>query len=239
MKVLAVSPHLDDAAFSVGATLAALVDAGHDVTVLTVFTGSVASPTGFALACQTDKGLGPDVDYMALRRAEDRAAQAVLGTGVLHLPLLEAPHRGYHSAAGLFAGAHPADEVWRAVREALEGHTADLWLAPQGIGAHVDHEHVVRAVAGLGRPTAWWRDAPYVLRAPQAGPSRRLPAGLTAVALRQDPERRGGACAQYASQLGFQFGGPDRVRDVLAELHEVVSADAAALEVLGPVDRCL
>ena len=30
MRVLAVSPHLDDAAFSAGATLAALADAGID-----------------------------------------------------------------------------------------------------------------------------------------------------------------------------------------------------------------
>ena len=120
MRVLAVSPHLDDAAFSVGATLARLSDAGHDVTVVTVFTASVPSPTGFALACQTDKGLGPDVDYMDVRRAEDAAAQAVLQTAWEHLPFREAPHRGYASAAALFAGVRPADVVWQDVHEALQ-----------------------------------------------------------------------------------------------------------------------
>ena len=39
------------------------------VTVVTCFTRSVPDPQGFALACQLDKGLGPEVDYMALRRA--------------------------------------------------------------------------------------------------------------------------------------------------------------------------
>ena len=51
-------------------TLAALADAGHEVTVLTCFTRSVPDPTGFALACQLDKGLPAEADYMALRRAD-------------------------------------------------------------------------------------------------------------------------------------------------------------------------
>ena len=81
-RVVAVSPHLDDAAFSAGALLAGLAAAGADVCVVTVFTASVPEPRGFALACQTDKGIAPEVDYMALRRAEDDAAVAALGAPV-------------------------------------------------------------------------------------------------------------------------------------------------------------
>ena len=73
---LALSPHLDDAAFSCGGLLAGLSAAGWRVVVATVFTASVPEPKGFALACQTDKGLDPSVDYMALRRTEDAAALA-------------------------------------------------------------------------------------------------------------------------------------------------------------------
>ena len=224
MRVLAVSPHLDDAVFSVGAALATLVDAGHEVTVVTCFTGNVERPTGFALACQTDKGLAPDVDYMALRRDEDLAAHAVLRTTAVHLPLLEAPHRGYDSAPALFAGVRPEDLVWQDVREALAPYDADLWLAPQGLGAHVDHLQVVRAVAALQRPTAWWRDAPYVLKAPDAQPSSDLPAGLETRTLPGDRDRRADACAAYTTQLGFQFGGEAPMREALAGLEEVVLA---------------
>ena len=219
-----MSPHLDDAAFSVGAALAALVDAGHEVAVVTCFTGSVPDPTGFALACQTDNGLGPDVDYMALRRAEDAAAQAVLGTTAVHLPMLEAPHRGYDCAPALFAGVLPDDLVWQDVAEALRPHEADLWLAPQGLGAHVDHLQVVRAVASLARPTAWWRDAPYVLRQPDAQPSPDLPGGLVPRALPGEVDRRADACAAYVSQLGFQFGGEAPMRAALADHEEIVLA---------------
>ncbi|MEU2350502.1 PIG-L family deacetylase [Modestobacter sp. NPDC049651] len=232
MRVLAVSPHLDDAAFSAGATLAALADAGHRVTVVTCFTRSVPDPTGFALACQLDKGLPAGADYMALRRAEDAAATAVLGAAGVHLDLPEAPHRGYTSAADLFAGVHPGDDVWREVADRLAGHEADLWLAPQALGAHVDHLQVLRAVASLDRPVLWWRDSPYVLRRPDAAPGADLPPGMSPVQLPQLPDRRADACACYATQLGFQFGGEAGMRAALAGLPEVLLAGAAARDAL-------
>ena len=226
MRVVAVSPHLDDAAFSAGGTLAALADAGHEVTVVTCFTASVPGPTGFALACQLDKGLPADVDYMALRRDEDAAAMAVLGAAPMHLDLPEAPHRGYTSAPDLFAGVHDGDDVWRSVRERLADVPGDLWLAPQALGAHVDHLQVLRAVAGTGRPVLWWRDSPYVLREPGAVPGPDLPGGLTPLELPQDLGRRADACACYATQLCFQFGGADAMRAAPAGLPEVLLAGA-------------
>ena len=232
MRVLAISPHLDDATFSVGGTLARLADGGHEVVVVTCFTRSVLAPTGFALACQTDKGLGPDVDYLALRRQEDCAAIALLGARPVHLDLPEAPHRGYDSAPELFAGVHPDDEAWREVGALLADLAADLWLAPQGLGGHVDHLQVQRAVAGLARPTAWWRDSPYVLRDPAARPGPHLPAGLVSRELPQDRARRADACACYATQLGFQFGGPEAMRVALADLPEPLLADPAAAALL-------
>jgi LmbE family N-acetylglucosaminyl deacetylase len=234
--VLAVSPHLDDAAFSAGGTLAALSEAGAEVTVVTCLTASVPDPAGFALACQLDKGLGPEVDYMALRRAEDAAATAVLRATPVHLDLPEAPHRGYPGAAALFAGVHAGDEVWREVAARLAvldaGLAADLWLAPQGLGGHVDHLQVGRAVAALGRPVLWWRDSPYVLRDPGARPGPHVPAGLEELRPVQDGERRAAACACYASQLGFQFGGEAGMRTALAGLAEVFLAGPAARAVL-------
>jgi LmbE family N-acetylglucosaminyl deacetylase len=234
VRVVAVSPHLDDAAFSVGGTLAVLADAGHEVTVVTCFTASVPGPTGFALACQLDKGLPAGVDYMALRRDEDAAAMAVLGAAPVHLDLPEAPHRGYTSAPDLFAGVHDGDDVWRSVRERLADVPGDLWLAPQALGAHVDHLQVLRAVAGTARPVLWWRDSPYVLREPGAVPGPDLPGGLTPLELPQDLGRRADACACYATQLGFQFGGADAMRAALAGLPEVLLAGADARALLSP-----
>jgi LmbE family N-acetylglucosaminyl deacetylase len=220
---LALSPHLDDAAFSAGGTLASLVEAGWEVVVATVFTASVPDPTGFALACQTDKGLPPEADYMAIRRAEDARACAILGAQPVWLALREAPHRGYHSAAALFAEPHAEDsadrEVASAVGPLLDVLRPDLLLVPQAIGGHVDHVQVARAVQRVAAavPTLWWQDFPYLAR--EDTPHRPLApllAHLPETTLRSDDARKQAACAAYATQLGYQFGGPAGLQRSLA-----------------------
>lgn len=220
---LAVSPHLDDAAFSAGGTLARLAARGWHVVMATVFTASVPNPRGFALACQTDKGLAPEIDYMALRRGEDRAAANALGIEEpVHLPFREAPHRGYASAPELFAELRPDDRIGANLADAFERLLADtrpdLILAPQGVGGHVDHIQVVRALRGAQPPLPmlWWRDFPYTVRtAEPKEPLRALFEHLPEQVVRLDgpgQHRKAEACAAYASQLGFQFGGPDGLR---------------------------
>lgn len=222
---VAVSPHLDDAVFSAGGLLFGLRADGWDVTVVTVFTGSVAAPTGFALACQTDKGLAPDVDYLALRREEDVVACAWLGVDAVHLGLLEAPHRGYASAPELFAGVRDDDAATTvpAVAGSLSPFVrdADLVLSCEGIGGHVDHLVVRAALDALDVPFVAWRDQPYGLRhdAPPVGSDAvRLPVAGEAL------ERKLDACAAYATQLGFQFGGEDAMRKRLTGVDEVLDA---------------
>ncbi len=216
---LALSPHLDDAAFSCGGTLELLAADGWRVVMATVFTASVPDPQGFALACQLDKGLSPDVDYMALRRSEDVRAAEHLGIAPpVHLPFREAPHRGYGSAPELFGAPRDGDRVAAELGPALAAlirETApDLLLAPQAIGGHVDHVRVVEALRGLGLPlpVLWWRDFPYTVRAAEPKqPLAPLFAGLPEIALPLDSggaEAKLRACAAYASQIGFQFGGP-------------------------------
>ena len=222
--VLAVSPHLDDAAFSAGGVIARLAAAGVQVVVATVFTATVADPRGFALACQLDKGLGPEVDYMALRRREDLRACAALGATARHLPFREAPHRGYGSAPELFAGLREDDAVAEAVALALQALAAELdpvlVLAPQAVGAHVDHVAVVHALraAWPRAPIAWWRDHPYTLRSEQpAEPFAAEFAGLHDVQVALDAAAhaaRTAAALAFVSQLCFQFGGVEQTRRV-------------------------
>jgi LmbE family N-acetylglucosaminyl deacetylase len=210
--IVAISPHLDDAAFSVGGLLAAHARAGDRVTIVTCFTGNVRAPTGFALACQLDKGLSPEVDYMALRRAEDRAACAVIGVTAVHLPLLEAPHRGYASAPELFARRRDDDTMLAPLTAALVGQiealAPDLLLGPLAVGDHVDHWLVRDALAAIGHPLLLWEDWPYLTRA-----TTRPVEPLHREHLLSDADRadRIAMCASYASQLGFQFGSVERM----------------------------
>ncbi len=225
---LALSPHLDDAAFSCGGTLAQLARWGWRVVTVTLLTASVPEPTGFALACQLDKGLGPEVDYMALRREEDQAAAAALGLNPsVHVALPEAPHRGYASAPELFAETRPDDSLAADLAPVLARLMADaapdLLLAPQGVGGHVDHVQLVRALTALAPscPILWWRDFPYTVRHPDPKePFRAAFADLPAVTVRLSPEdeaAKHAACGSYASQIGFQFGGPAGLAERLHE----------------------
>ncbi len=241
---LALSPHLDDAVFSAGGTLARLAREGWRVVVATVFTASVPEPTGFALACQLDKGLDAGLDYMALRRAEDAAACRLIGAEPVWLPFPEAPHRGYGSAAALFAGSRADDAIAEAVAPALR-RLFDAWsptlvLAPQAVGGHVDHLAVVRALRASepAAPVLWWRDYPYAIRPERcAEPLAELFEGLDMLRCPLGEAARaakGGAALAYASQLGFQFGGPEALRARLAEQgFEAFRAGAAAAAVMA------
>jgi LmbE family N-acetylglucosaminyl deacetylase len=222
-RIVAVSPHLDDAVFSVGGTLARLGETA-EVTVVTCFTGSVdpATATPFALSTQLDKGLAADVDYMALRREEDRQALELLGVEGRHLGLLEAPHRGYDSPADLFAGRHAGDDAGAALAEALAPvlDGADLVLAPQALGDHVDHQWVGAVVADLvGEDRrAWWRDTPYVIRRPDAPPMAHVRGQELRVDVAAVLDRKTRAAACYATQVPFQFGSTEAAGPALASL---------------------
>jgi hypothetical protein len=175
--------------------------------VVTCFTGSVEEPQDFALACQLDKELGPEVDYMALRRAEDEDACAEIGATAMHLPLLEAPHHGYESAPALFGPRRADDDrlepLVAALRATLDALAPDVVWGPLGLGDHVDHHLVRDALATLGRSVLLWEDWPYLDR-----PGVRPPAAPTfRVTLDEELRaRRLAMCRAYRSQIGFQFG---------------------------------
>lgn len=232
---LFLSPHLDDAAFSCGGTVAQLADAGWRCVIATAFTRSVPDPAGFALACQLDKGLGPEVDYMALRRGEDAAACALLGAEPRWLDLPEAPHRGYNSAPALFGPLLDGDAIWRAlageVAALLDELRPDRVYAPQGLGRHVDHRQVIRAAleAVPANALRFWRDAPYVIRDPAAQPDALVPAGSPErVEIAAGLERKLAASCAYASQIGFQFGGAAACAQAVRELAWREGGDAPA-----------
>ena len=229
---LFLSPHLDDVAFSCGGTLLRLTDDPRwRVALCTVFTASVPDPRGFALRCQTDKGIPPEADYMALRRAEDAAyARFARVPDARRWDYREAPHRGYGSPADLFAGVRADDLLWQPLADDLatlddELHP-DVVFAPQGLGGHVDHLHTIRAclAAWPVARVAWYRDTPYAIREPHARPAALLrPEGnlfpcrvpLSAAVL----DRKILGCSLYASQIGFQFGGTAALREKLLAFH--------------------
>ena len=137
---------------------------------------------------------------------------AVLGVPGRHLGLLEAPHRGYGSPAELFAGRHPDDAVGEELAALLAPllEDADLVLAPQALGDHVDHQWVTEVVADLVpvERRVWWRDTPYVLRRPDATPPAQVTGDELAVDVASVLDAKVEAVRCYATQVPFQFGSP-------------------------------
>ena len=223
-SALFLSPHLDDVAFSCGGTVIRLVEEGWRVRLCTVFTASVPEPKGFALACQLDKGLNADVDYMALRRAEDHDFARLAGVvDPLHLPYREAPHRGYENAADLFGGIHDGDEIRRELADRFTelATGAEIIFGPQGLGNHVDHLQVIRALeaADLIARTVWYTDIPYAIRYPEARPSGLLPGGLREQSCAIDLQRKIACCSAYRTQVPFQFGSDEGMAAQLTRFH--------------------
>jgi len=237
-RVLAVSPHLDDAVYSCGGTLARLAAGGATVTIATVFTRTATGGAGAG-----------GLDVMAVRRAEDRTATARLGADrAVHLDFPDAPYRGYGGPGALFRPRLRDDRIVADVADGLLELVGDLrpdlLLVPQGVGGHVDHllvvDAVLRALADLGgegRPqpgaVAWWTDTPAAipvgLRAAAGGPPRTagapdgadaapwVAAGFPEVAVPLDGAlaRKLAAAAAYATRLGPAFGGERAMRAVL------------------------
>ena len=238
---LFISPHLDDVVFSCGGFAAILADRGWRTVLVTVFTRSVVPASGFALACQLDMGLAADADYMALRRDEDREAAEIVGfSEVRWLDMPEAPHRGYECASALFGSPHAGDGVAIALSATLLELGAelrpDLVLAPQGLGNHVDHQHVTAAAVRSFREDqiGFYRDTPYAIREPAAGALPGVPADQVArVDIAAAMDRKVAAAQAYRSQVAFQFGGAEALGRALRSFAEREGGDRPAERLAG------
>ena len=82
-------------------------------------------------------------------------------------------------------------------------------------------------------PTLHYRDAPYVLRDPDSVGVPVGGGGLHTAGVAGTLAAKLDACACYATQLGFQFGGEPRMRRMLTDF----AADEAA-RAGRPGDRC-
>ncbi|MDT5011255.1 MAG: hypothetical protein QOH57_2872 [Mycobacterium sp.] len=174
--VLVVSPHLDDAVLSAGQFLAGLPGA----VIVTVLAGSpdpsVTTPwdisSGFAISR----------DAVDARRAEDRAALALLDATPVHLDFLD----------GQYAPIDPG-AVAEALAEQCQYHRPEFVLGPLGVH-HCDHERVRDAVlaADLDAPLWLYEDLPYRVTTPES-----------AAAATEEIRRRG-----YTLELGSIGTGP-------------------------------
>lgn len=132
-RLVAVSPHLDDAVLSVGAFLGDRSDAGTEVVILTVFAGD---PESGLAASNWDRLAGYETEGEAThaRRREDEAACAIIGAQPLWLPFSDWPYVDGRDERAIFSA------VASALRE------EDTVLLPGSPLLHPDHRSVCECI---------------------------------------------------------------------------------------------
>lgn len=147
---LFLSPHLDDAALSCGASIHRLTRQGKAVTILTVTAGDPATSEVDSPKIQDlHQRWGVGDSPVAVRRREDEQAARALAARVIHLSVGDCIYRTvrlggdvtalYPSEESLFGEVHPDDS---ALSELLATPLpqAEVIYAPLGVGHHVDHQ---------------------------------------------------------------------------------------------------
>jgi LmbE family N-acetylglucosaminyl deacetylase len=222
-SVLVLSPHLDDAAFSLGPLLAQYAKSSRFI-VATAFSKSVNSYSSFALACQLDKGLSADEDYMAIRKKEDTVWAKAIGIEAIYGELPEAPHRGYNSAAELFGSLLPEidlrEHLFKWIEHLLRQHKPLALLSPLSIGNHVDHILIRETVERFNNaevPVYFYKDLPYAADSKNISAQHYFHSGQE---MHEHPfglfhesiEAAHVATNAYKTQIPFQFGDANKMR---------------------------
>ena len=247
-----LSPHLDDAVYSCGGTLAVQVSNGLRPLVITVFSG-VPSPglnlSPFALEIQRKMG-GANQDAASLvkaRHKEEANALDFIHANYLWLDYLDAIYRGnpayYTSREQLIGGTvHPADiEIDKQLAQdlvALHERLPDIvWYAPLGVGRHVDHQIVCSAADRLiqhGANVKLYEDFPYVLEEDALEARLNELGGAFEPAYVEMSEMlpsRREAMALYTSQIELNFDSKASMRRVVDEYtHNIRPVHTVRLE---------
>ena len=165
VRILVVSPHRDDAAFSCAISIRALRAVGQ-IWFANYFTVSEYAPFR-----RDEPGT-----ITELRAREDQSFAQLAGICFEDLNLLDAPER---LSLGLpeICAVRPLDEEDAAIGS-IEKHIAasvpDLLLVPLALGNHIDHRVAQAAALASGvAGIAFYEDLPYAARLPDSAPAQR------------------------------------------------------------------
>jgi LmbE family N-acetylglucosaminyl deacetylase len=176
MKIVVLSPHRNDAAFSLGLTIESWLEQGHAVEVMNVFTRTEHAPFSDAGSLHPNDRAS---FASAVRKREDEAwaklYAGVAGRGRLtfdDLNLKDAPLRLHCSPAEVQSRVPLLTEkVMLKLTRSLETARADALVLPLGVGNHVDHLTVRMGAlpADSGKQAlAFYEDLPYAAQEPSA-----------------------------------------------------------------------
>ncbi len=186
---LFLSPHYDDVVLSCGGVVAALVDAGCNPLMVTIFGGETPEELvdDFARWKHQRWGYESADAVLEVRRTEDAAAAEILGCQTRWLGYFDAIYRGdrYTKDGALYSNLHTAEHglislVAHEILSLPEWQPETTIYVPLGIGDHVDHQitfNAGRQLAAQGHTVYAYEDCPYAIHSPE-----RIPPRLAALA---------------------------------------------------------
>jgi LmbE family N-acetylglucosaminyl deacetylase len=200
-QVTILSPHRDDAAFSLYLSLRTWRQSGVKVTVLNFFTVSAYG--------KSPAGSGPEI-ISAVRRTEDRRVLARIDRRirVVDCHLLDAPLRlAIDSAAVFRPETQPlAAMIEPEIAKLIRGNARNgLLVTPLGLGGHVDHLAVHQAATSWPNKQrlAFYEDLPYAAWTPPEILQQRVRATEARTGLQLRPAIIGQREATWQKQTGI------------------------------------
>lgn len=186
--IIVLSPHLDDAVFSIGGLLKVTgLHCAVRPSVWTIFAGTPILISDFASRYLSSEELPADIDD--IRRVEDRAALKLLNCGWRHFDFVDAVYRDTYSFSGLFGELTQSDfEIMLSLSEMLSKELAELTpsvvISPLGIGKHRDHlivRQATRCISPKIRGMHTWmcyEEFPYASRRDRELWESSIPTGI-------------------------------------------------------------
>jgi LmbE family N-acetylglucosaminyl deacetylase len=172
MRIVYLSPHLDDAIFSCGGIIAHQVEKGNDVEVWSIFTADPPTDKLTTFAKILHKRWGKQGSPYELRRLEDEEACRFLGVKSRHFNFPDCIYRYYDSDRSPLV--RKTSDLFKPVREPekyLEDRiqsgvisnllTYDLVILPLGAGGHIDHKLICQLGKSLKNEKTFYPDFPY------------------------------------------------------------------------------
>lgn len=166
-SVVVLSPHIDDAVWSLGPVLKVLAGHGHSVRLINLFSTTLI---------MSDE-VGTPAHDTVIRKAEE--ADVVNEVGFAGAAYLDFPD-------GILRDREPAtifDPTYKTPKWLAENILAALKkripedaivLAPSGFGWHVDHQLTARVAAKLPNKVVFYEDFPYAARTVRTDEAREF-----------------------------------------------------------------
>ncbi len=177
-RLYILSPHFDDAIFSVGGIIDLWSSSFDTVTIINIFSASSPPPEKLSPQAKLFHQRFKSNDPVEIRRCQDSDAFNCFEVKVIEFAELDAIYRSYpisneplyQNPIDIFGSIHELDrqliiDISRKLESLIKYSENNLFLAPLSIGGHVDHEITrLSAEVSIQDQLLYYEDCPYAFQ---------------------------------------------------------------------------